>query len=66
MLPKDKRPDALARCHEDPTSGHVGILKTVWKLGELFHSKYVSMFFDMSTVAQLALRLKKNGELLLV
>lgn len=37
VVPKDHRKQMLSRCHDLPTSGHVGVFKTYWKIAERYY-----------------------------
>lgn len=37
VVPKDSRKEILSRCHDLPTSGHVGMFKTFWRIAERYY-----------------------------
>jgi len=47
VVPKDRRKDILHRCHDKPTSGHVGVFKTFGKL--LQHYYWPKMRKDVAS-----------------
>lgn len=47
VVPKDRRKDILHRCHDKPTSGHVGVYKTFGKL--LQHYYWPKMRKDVAS-----------------
>lgn len=37
VVPKPDRKDVIVRCHDEPTSGHTGVYKTVWKVAQRYY-----------------------------